>query len=276
MKNTLAILIIALFSLKSAAQHSHLNVGALGKNQGDKLFFANGNEFATSSSYVKTLNYTNSARYAGYYEGGITLTALPETAPFGGPDPDAAAFGSYIQFSMSCLEGPEGGTFQFWEVTGTTPALSLASGETNATLFRLSESDGSPGSDPYGHIHGRRFTATKPGVYKIGFKAWDTSTNGVNGGPIHTPSDVLPVWFEAGVNIVFIEPDYEEGHVHIKFGAPAGFSWQIEATRVLGPQANWQPAGNPIVGADVFVATIHDVPPGLQRFYRVKGTPIIP
>ena len=258
------------------AQHGHLNAGAVGTNQNDLLNWANGADFVASSHYVKTLFYTNGGRYADYFQGGITPTALPATLRNAGPDPAAAALGSYLQFSMACLEGPEGGKFNFWESTGATPVLSLAPGETSAKLWRLSEHDGSPGSDPYGHIHGRRFTATKAGIYKIGFTAHDTSANGAGGGPIHKPSAQLPVWFQAGVNFASIEPDYEEGHVHLRFGAAAGYSWQVEYSRQLSAAANWLPTENAVTGADYFTALIHDVPPGEQRFYRVKGTALPP
>lgn len=259
-----------------AQDHGHLNVGALGTSQNARLYFANGADFVASSGYVKTLDYTNAARFAGYHQGNITLTALPTTAAHAGPDPNAPAPGSHIQFSMACLEGPAGGSFAFWDAGTTAPSLSLAPGQSSTNLWALSESDGSPGSDPYGHIHGRRFTATTPGIYKIGFTAFDTSTNGAGGGPIHTPSEQLAVWFQADVNVLAVEPDEEEGHVHVTFGARLGYTWQVESTGVLGPQADWQPAGNPVVGADVFIEIIHEGVPGEQRFYRVKGIPIIP
>src|SRR6185503_10153830 len=115
MKVTLSTLVIALLCSRALAQvHGHLNVGAFGTNQNDKLFFANGADFIDSSDYVKTLNFANGGRFAGYLEGNITLTALPATVEHAGPDPDAPALGSYIQFSMSCLGGPPGGSFGFW------------------------------------------------------------------------------------------------------------------------------------------------------------------
>lgn len=257
------------------AQHGHLNAGAAGTQQNAQLLWANGADFIASSGYVKTLDYTNAGRYAGYFQGGITLTALPATPPNGGPDPEASALGSFLQFGISCLEGPAGGAFNFWESTGTTPALSLMPGQASTNLWRLSQGDGSPGSDPFGHIHGRRWSATKPGLYKIGFRAVDTSTNG-GGGPIHLPSLELPVWFQAGLCIASVEPDYEDGHVHIRFGATAGFSWQVESSTNLGPSAQWLPAAHPVTGGDTFVEVLHDVNPGIQRFYRVTGTPIVP
>jgi hypothetical protein len=254
------------------AQHSHLVAGAFGTHQNDPLIWINAADFITSSSYVKTLEYTNASRYAGYFQGGITPIVAAATPAHAGPEPNAPALGSYIQFSLACLSGPAGGTFDFWEATGSVPALSLAPGQASTNLFRLSESDGSPGSDPYGHIHGRRFTATKPGLYQISFKLFDTSTNGVGGGPIHTPSAELPVWFQAGVNIVSVEPDYEEDHVHIRLAAPANTTWQLEASEQLGPHADWQPAGHPVTGADLMVERVHDSSPGTHRFYRLRRT----
>jgi len=275
-KPALAIGLALLTHSNLSAQHGHLNVGAAGVNQNDPLIWANGPDFIDSSGYLKTLEFTNTGRFAGYYQGNITLTALPATAAHAGPDPDASVPGSYIQFSMACLEGPAGGQFNFWESIGATPALALAPGETSTNLWRLTESDGAPGTDPYGHIHGRRFSATKPGIYKIGFTAFDTSTNGAGGGPIHRPSPQLAVWFQAGVNVASVEPDAEEGHVHVRFGAPAGFSWQLEARTGIGPDSQWLPTGNPVVVNDLFVEVLDNNPPGETRLYRVVGTPVAP
>ena len=254
------------------AQHGHLNAGAVGTNQNDRLIWANGADFIASSGYVKTLNFTNGGRFAGYYEGGITPTALPATLEHGGPDPDAAAFGSYLQFRMSCLEGPEGGSFNFWEVGTTSPSISLAPGQASTNLWRLSESDGSPGADPFGHVHGRRFTATKPGIYKVGFTALDTSTNGAGGGAIHTPSDELPVWFQAGVSIQSVQPDLQASQVRVRFGAAAGFNWSVQYASDL---ANTWQSTPPVTGNDIFIDSV--LPPlGERGFYRLLGTPIEP
>lgn len=259
-----------------AADHGHLEAGAIGTNQNDQLIWANGAIFLATSAYVKTLDYTNAGRYSGYFQQNITLTALPRTAANAGPDPQAPAPGSFIRARMSCVEAPAGGEFAFWESGATAPTISLGAGASNPTTWALSQSNGSPGTDPYGHIHGRRFTATKPGLYKVAFQAIDTSTNGTGSGPIHTPSMELPVWFQAGVNVIEVEPDYEEGHVHVKFGARLGYLWQLEFSDQPGAPVSWQPAGNPIVGDDVFIQTIHEMEPGTNRFYRVKGTVFLP
>ena len=256
--------------------HGHLNVGATAGTQNSALIFANGSDFAPATHYVKTLIYTNAGKYVGLYQGNITLTALPRTAAHAGPDPSAPAFGSLIQASMVSVTGPVGGEFSFWENGASKATFTLRTGRTGTNLWKLSENDGAPGTDPYGHIHGRRFSATLPGIYTVGFQAFDISTNGMGGGPIHTPSSITQVTFQAGVNMESIEPDYEEGHVHVRFGAMAGFSWQLEASANVSPNPVWSPAGEPVVGDDVFIEVIHDKPPGDIRFYRVQGTPIEP
>ncbi len=190
------------------AQHGHLNSGALGQNQGDALQFVNGADFAADSGYTKVLNGTTTGTYAGYYEGAITLTAvhaLSGTDSQGIPyvaDPRASALGSFLQTGIVSVTGPDGGSFQFWEGGATAPTFSYASGYAAATpdLFALSDASagaGTPGGDPYGHLHGRRFTTTTPGEYRVGFQLFDTSANGVGGGPIHTSSEVLTISFTA-------------------------------------------------------------------------------
>ncbi len=184
-------------------QHGHLNAGAVGQNQGDRLKFANGDAFAASSGYVKSLTYAETGRFAGFYEGGITPTALPTTTDNGGPVPDASAPGSFLMLGVVSVDGPTGGSFGIWEAESTTPTLSYSVGYDVAVpsgLLALSDSAsgaGTPGGDPFGHLHGRRFTATEPGEYEVGFKLFDLSANGTGGGPIHTPSEVLTIRFSA-------------------------------------------------------------------------------
>ena len=255
-------------SVSARAQHAHLNAGAVSTAQGAKLIFDNGADFSAVGGYIKTLTYTNGGTYAGYYQQSITLTALAQTPPNAGPVPNAPALGSYIQAGIVSVEGPSDGVFAFWETGATAPTFMVRPGETNTNLFRLTEADGSPGTDPYGHIHGRRFTVTKPGIYKVSFILRDTSTNGADGGPIHSPSDLLPIYFQGGVNFESIEPD--EDHTHLRFGAPAGNSWQIEVTETLGANAVWQAVGDPVVGDDYIHMVLDEHEVLGQRFFRVK------
>jgi hypothetical protein len=257
-----------------AADHGHLNAGATGTKQGDPLIFANAADFAASSDYVKTLTFTDAGTYAGYFQGNITLTALPQTAAHAGPDPQAPALGSFIQAQLVFVEGPPGGAFSFWDSEATAPTITLLSGETGTNIWRLTEGDGAPDADPYGHFHGRRFTASQPGIYKVGFKLLDASANGVGGGPIHTASEVLPIWFQAGVTIQSVEPKFEEGRVLVRFGAAAGFTWQMEATEFSATHEHWQAVGDPVLGNDSIMELIDGPSPRTLRFYRIKGTAV--
>ncbi len=202
-----ALLLAAAGGLAAApaafGQHGHLNAGALGQNQGDRLQFANGTDFAASSGYVKTLSYADTGLYSGFYEGGITLTALPTSPANGGPVPGASAPGSFLMVGVVSVDGPLGGSFGLWEEGATTPTFSFDSGFAAAVpsgLLALSDAGngaGTAGGDPFGHLHGRRFTATEAGEYTVGFKLYDVSANGTGGGPIHTPSETLEIHFSA-------------------------------------------------------------------------------
>lgn len=183
----------------SAQDHRHLNAGA----QGDKLIFSNGNIFDPSTGYSKEMTPATTGTYAGYYAGNISFTVLPTTVDNGGPVAGAPAPGSFIMVGIVSVQGPAGGEFAFWDHEATAPTFSFTAGHQapNPTgLWSLSDAAlgaGNPGADPFGHIHGRNFTATMEGNYTVQFKLFDLSSNGAGGGPIHTPSDVLSIQFTA-------------------------------------------------------------------------------
>ena len=68
--------VLAMTASACWAQHGHLNAGAAGTNQGDKLNFNNGMDFIAASGYVKTLDYSSSGKYSNYFNGNISLTAM--------------------------------------------------------------------------------------------------------------------------------------------------------------------------------------------------------
>jgi hypothetical protein len=265
------VLVLSLFNPVAfhlqAQGHGHLNVGALGILQDDPLSFVNGPDFAAASGYVKTLNYTNAGRFAGHFQGNVTLTVLPATAEHAGPDPAAPALGSFIRFRMSCLEAPADGLFGFWDSDATAPSELLAAGQTGTNLWALSENDGTPGTDPYGHVHGRRFTANKAGAYKVAFQAVDTSTNGVNAGPMHSASPSLVVAFQAGI-LVSIKPDGNQ--LRVGYVAPTGGTWQLESAGLLDTVESWVPIGEPVIGDDYRISVTADGTTQGPRFYRLK------
>jgi hypothetical protein len=263
-----AIGIAAFAQIASAQDHGHLNVGALGTNQGDQLFFANGADFSTDSRYIKTLTFTNAGQYAGYFQQNITLTVLPATLDRSGPDPDAPALGSYIFAQIAAVEGPSGGAFQFWEKNAVVPTISVPSGGTSTNFFVLSENADAPDSDPFGHIHNRRFTATKPGIYTVSFRAFDLSTNGANGGPIHTPSDILKMYFQAGINITSVTRN--SGSADVTIGTAAKQTFYLESNNDLS-STNWLTIGS-VAGNDSLQTITDFSATNAIGFYRVRVT----
>lgn len=269
MKSSIASLLTVIAVSASAQDHGHLNLGASGVDQSDPLIFENAAIFETATNYVKTLMFASSGAYAGYYQGNITFTTLAATPDHAGPEPNAAALGAQIVAQLVSVEGPAGGAFAFWDTGATSPTISLACGLAGTNTWRVSENDGSPGSDPYGHIHGRRFTATKPGIYTVGFRALDVCTNGVGGGPIHAPSAVIKVYFQAGVNIKSITSVAED--TVIVLSAPVGWNWSLEAGDSLGSAGSWMPIGELIPGDDHFHTITNHAPSAGWRFYRARG-----
>jgi hypothetical protein len=251
-----------------AQDHGHLNIGASGTNQNDALLFDESDIFDTASGYVNTLTYTNSGRFAGRYVGNLTTTALAATPGHPAYASNAAAFGSQIFAELASVEGPAGGTFSFWESGATSPTVSLSAGSTGTNAWIISENNGSAGSDPYGHIHARRFTATVPGIYIVGLRALDRSMNGVGGGPIHSPSAVLKIYFQAGVQVKGV--NIISNQARVTYSAPAGATWVLEASTNLSPSAVWTPVGTPLPGDDHFHEVIDTEPVAGARFYRSR------
>lgn len=196
-RTTMLLIIIAAASTLKA-QHGHLDAGATSHAQDSQLIWANGAAFAAGSGFVKQLDYTNSGRFAGHFQGSITLTALESTN--GG-----SALGSFLQAQIVSVAGPAGGAFEFWDSTdlggSLVPTFVIPVGTTGGSFqFALSDASagaGLPAQDAYGHLHGRRFSTTTAGDYTVGFRVVDTSNNGMGGGPIHAASDVLFINFTA-------------------------------------------------------------------------------
>jgi len=194
--------------------------------------------------------------------------ALPATLNNGGPAPGAAALGTFIQVKLLSVEGPAGASFGFWEtaqngLNSTNLTWSVPVPFHNGTnLIHISESDGSPGSDPYGHIHGRIYSVTKPGFYIATWQFVDTSTNGANGGPVDLPSALFATYYQAGLTIACITVD--TNGINLSFAAPSNqpddlstppTNYQLETSPTLGAAAHWQPVGAALVGDD----TLHVV-----------------
>lgn len=259
----LTILLLPLLALPVArAQHAHVNAGALGLTAGSALTFANGARFSADSGYTVPLKLATNGTYAGYHYGSITFTALPSTEFNGGPVPGHALPGTHLELRLVSVSGPAGGSFGFWETPGDELdaeelTFSVPVGETDGTRhFPLSENSGQPGDDPYGHFHGRIFTATRPGLYRVEVQAYDTSRNGPGGGPLHEPSELLPLYFQAGISIAAIE--VTATGVQIRFATQAGRNHFIESSPAPADLASWKPVAGPIAG-DGRMTTVADL-----------------
>jgi hypothetical protein len=246
--------------------------GATASTPGATLQYApTAQDFTTNSGWVFGLNVgtTNDSYFGYYWTDDSVFVALAATPGNGGPEPGHAATGTYIQVKLISLEGPTGASFGFWEtagqgaagegVDGTNLTWSVTVPYRNGTnLINVTESDGSPGSDPYGHIHGRVYSVTKPGYYRATWQFVDTSTNGPNGGPVDLPSAPFSLQYQAGLEIDAIT--VRTNGVNILFAAPsflpdnAGPGTEPAAYILEGASAiggAWQAVGDAITGDDL-------------------------
>ena len=276
----LAALVFFGGGLSVSAQHLHIVAGADSKEQNAKLRFTNGatydiysNQGIAPACFFMSSNLP--ALYPNLYQTDVTFASLPGTLWTGGPAPGAAAPGAFLEAIIVSVKGPAGGVIGFWqEDEGANPNLgfSVPVGTTNGTnRFEISEGITFPEFDPFGHIHGRRFTANNPGLYTVGFQLVDTSTAGTNGGPIHTPSPISYFYFQAGV---FIDSMVKSNNtVTVSFGVNSFYDYDLEvSTNLVNPQ--WVSIYH-VVGAnhsDIHYFTDMDATNSF-RCYRVRETP---
>lgn len=249
----------------AAAQHSHVNAGAKSPTVGSQLSFANGAGFEAASGFLIHLNPVQSPAYGPIFYGGntVTFTALPAFPDNGGPSALAALPGTRIDMVFETLDGPAGGALSLWdsfdgffdatEITFTVPVGTTA----GIHGMALSENDGTPGTDPYGHIHGRKFSANLPGLYVAGFRLVDRSANGPAGTPLHAPSELAYFNFQAGVTIADLA--FTSDGVRVRFGSDTSHSYFLETTDDLAPASQWRTIAGPIPGTGRLI-TVESIP----------------
>jgi hypothetical protein len=284
MKTNLLLLLATLVPGLGRA-HEHLAVGATSPNAGAALVFQNIADYGEASGYVFNLEAgtTDDAYLGYYYTGDLVFAALAATPNYGGPEPGAAALGTYVQVKLLSVEGPPGAGFGFWEtaedgVDSTNLTWSVPVPYMNGTkLIPVSESDGAPGSDPYGHLHGRIYSLTQPGLYKTTWQFVDTSTNGPGGGPVDLPSAPFSLFLQADLTVGNIV--LTTNGVAITFAAASNIpdsgigpatNYQLEGSPTLGPGADWQPVGEVVVGDD-HLHTVTVPSNGPARFFRLSA-----
>jgi len=270
-----ALAALLLWPRPLCAQHVHINAGASNTTQNAQLYFVNGYVYGTNAGYDVYLSYTNSGSFSNLYQGaGLTFTALASAFDNGGPAFGHAAEGAYLELQFVSVTGPQNGTFSVWEQdagnpTFSNPLFTIPVGTTNgANHFNLSESDSSPGADPYGHIHGRTFAASAPGFYTLGCKILDTSTNGPDGGPIHTPSEIYYLYFQAGLTISSVAKTTDS--FTATFGTKLGVTYYAEVSTNLATN-NWTTLAGPFTGNNYLQSFTDADATNASRFYRIKS-----
>lgn len=261
------------------AQHVHLFSGAVSQQQGSQLILVNRANYDTNSNggTFPECFFMNDGDplYPGLYQSDATFVALPATIWTGGPAPNCAATNAYLEGKMVYVTGPAGGEISLWEenedASATTKLFTQPVGTfTGTNRFNISEGITYPELDPFGHIHGRRFSANKPGLYIVGFQLVDTSTTGAGGGPVHVPSITNYFYFQAG--LFCNSMDKTNATVNIRFGAKPFSNYSLEAnTNLLS--TNW-------VGIDSYTGNAHSHlhqftdtnAIASARFYRLRQT----
>jgi hypothetical protein len=177
MKKLLVLLCLTTLNLLRA--HDHIEVGRLSSSS--TQLAVDGPDYQLAL-YVPPMEF-----FSGYlpnFPGGCHTAELTFTTETNAIEP---APGADPRIELVEVLGPQGGTFSFWEVGSTTATWTRPTGW-NATqsaspffsvLFNNSD-----------HVHGRAFSADKPGTYQVTFRAVD-----LNG--VFTPSANKTITFNA-------------------------------------------------------------------------------
>lgn len=255
------------------AQHVHINAG-IGAS-GNQLRFVNSGTFDANSLYAaySTLGGASAPPHL-YQVAGFTFTALsPDPFKGGGPNNGHASPGAHLELQVVAVSGPPGGVFSLWQenLGNTTLQFSEPVGQGNGTnRFVLSENEGEPEADPYGHIHGRIFALSQPGLYMVGFRIVDTSTNGPEGGPVNDPSDIFYFYFQAGLTISHFQRN--ESSATVRFGPKLGVSYFVESIPALGGTNIWTEIAGPITAAgQTRLQTVTVEINATSQFFRIRS-----
>jgi len=245
--------------------------GAAGQDPGALSCFLNADECAIGSESVVNLHWAEGGPWASQFAGSIPMVAVAATEANGGPVSGHAFPGACLELELISLAGPSNGCLHVWEAGDTQPRLSLPVGEAAGTSrLRLSENQGMPGADPHGKIEGRSFSLTQPGLYCLGFRVVDCSANGPQGGPIHPPSPLYHVYFQAGLTLASLTAHGSSAKA--SFGGEPGRSFYLERIQALGGTAFWETVAGPLAGVSRLQTLTDPAAPSGRGFYRVRST----
>jgi hypothetical protein len=245
--------------------------GAVEQTNFAPLCFLNAAECVTNSLSLVNLRYTNTGPSAGQYEGSASMVAVPASPLHGGPATNHAALGSRLELQLVSLDGPADGRLSFWENDQSQPCFTVSVGEWAGTnCFVLSQNQGEPEADPYGCIEGRRFTAAQPGLYCLGFRLIDSSTNGPGAGPIHAPSPLYHIYLQAGLAINSLARQGTSATAW--FGGDAARTFYLERSPGIGPTSAWQTVAGPLAGTTRLQTLTDPAASESLNLYRLRVT----
>jgi hypothetical protein len=168
------------------------------------------------------------------------------------------------------LTGPPQGTLGFWESDQTQPSFIQATSEAAGTnRIVVSQTRGTPTADPYGCVAGRYIAVSRPGLYCLGLRVVDTSTNGPAGGPIHSPSPLSQVYLQAGHTIASLSR--QASSTTVVFGGEPGKTFYLERSPTLGPGADWQTVAGPLAGTNRLQTLTDPTAAGARNFFRLHA-----
>jgi len=284
-----------------AQSHAHYGAGVVDTNgnhqpdAGEPLQFVG--ESGTSKTYhllARPVGQRPTQRCGGYYmlderprtlfpADAFSFTAISD-GQFDANTAGHAHTGAYLWMEIVSVTGPAGAHFGFWEenwsASHDTPSTSFTTNQPTGNFrFLLSEGFDDATEDPFGHIHGRSWTADQPGEYYLGMRIVDLSTTGPGGGAWHTPSQVYVYHFSAGprfqptgkmiagTGYVLTWPS-QMGHWNGDL-TQTGISFAVERTDSLS-SPNWQTIGT-ILGTTADTVSFTDAtPPTGRGFYRLR------
>ena len=245
--------------------------GAEASTDGTPLCLLNSQQFVNNAQPVVNLRYTGSGPCAGTYELPLQFMSVPGTAVNGGPMTNHAALGSQLHLQLVSLAGPPDATLAFWDAGQSQPAFRISTGRNDCTdCIAVSQTNTPAGGDPFGMLTGRHVALSHPGLYTLGFRAIDVSTNGPGGGPIHKPSPVYQVYLQAGLTISALAR--QSTYATALFGGEPGKSYYLESSTTPAPAASWQTVAGPLTG-DARLQTLSGsaTEPG-PRFFRLRAS----
>jgi len=198
--------------------HDHLEVGFDPLNTSRLSINGNLSQNATYFPLGEAPSLDLYAFPGGTYASELTFSAFDNI--------DSPPGNALVRMKLLSVAGPAGGTLSFWEAGSASATWTRAAGWATTTGDEpsLAASEDETG---YGHIHGRVFTAGKPGVYDATFQAVDSLGN-------YTASLPFVVRFTA-LAPPALAVGLQGANVRLSFTGRAGLTYDVQSSTTLQP-----------------------------------------